>query len=440
MKLRRIFFLLFLFCMCIIAGYGQSPLITVSWKYVDKNGNNRLDYNEQAKFILDLKNTGEKRANSLKLIITEQSGIQGLEYEPEMSMGVLSPKNYKDVEVPVRGSSSLQSGTARLVFQVMDAGSGYHADPIVISVPCQGPGAMTVSGVVEQLYGQGNAMASEILAQPIQLPQQAEQTVTRGIGDPLKGLNVTPTPAELKFGNYYALIIGVDKYSGVWTPLKNAVNDAKAVENILRSKYKFDYFRTLYNEQATRTNIISEMEWLVSNVNEEDNVLIYFSGHGQFKQELNKGYWVPVDAKTNSISGYISNSDIQTFLGGIRSKHTLLVSDACFSGDIFRGATVSVPFENSSRYYSQVHNLISRQALTSGGVEPVMDGGREGHSVFAYYLLKVLQNNVERYFDASQLFSQIRIPVINNSEQSPNFQSIKNTGDEGGQFIFVKKQ
>ena len=115
------------------------------------------------------------------------------------------------------------------------------------------------------------------------------------------------------------------------------------------------------------------------------------------------------------------------------------MADACFSGDIFRGNTISVPFENSERYYKEVHNLISRQALTSGGMEPVMDGGKEGHSVFAFYFLKALSSNQNKFYDASQLFSTIKIPVTNNSEQSPQFQSIKNTGDEGGQYIFIKK-
>ncbi len=260
----------------------------------------------------------------------------------------------------------------------------------------------------------------------------------RGGGDPLKGLNISKAK-PMVIGNYYALIIGIDKYSGYWKPLKNAVHDAKAVETLLKSKYKFDYFKTMYDEQAIRKNVIKEMEWLLANVKEKDNVLIYYSGHGQFNKQLNKGYWVPIDATTNSTSEYISNNDIQTFLGGIKSSHTLLVSDACFSGDIFRGSTVSVPFEDSQKYYDQVHGLVSRQAITSGGIEPVMDGGRDGHSVFAYYLLKTLQNNEEKYFDASQLYGNVKIPVINNSNQTPEINSIKNAGDEGGQFIFIKK-
>jgi len=261
----------------------------------------------------------------------------------------------------------------------------------------------------------------------------------RGNGDPLKGLNVSKTLDDLKVGNYYALIIGIDNYSGSWRALNNAVNDAKAIETLLKTKYKFNNFKTLYNEQANRTNIISSLEWLVENVNPDDNVFIYYSGHGEFKKSLNKGYWVPYGANTLSTSQYISNSDIQTFIKGIQSNHTLLVADACFSGDIFRGNTMSVPFENSPKYFKKVHSLKSRQAMTSGGLEPVMDGGSDGHSVFAYYLLKALKENDADMMDASQVFGKLKIPVYNNSDQSPDFKPIGKSGDEGGQFIFMKK-
>ena len=272
----------------------------------------------------------------------------------------------------------------------------------------------------------------------IKTTAEPEMPKMRGSGDPLKGLNVAKDEAMI-IGNYYALIIGVDNYTGAWTALENAVKDAKAVKELLRAKYRFDKIKTLYNAEATRESIINEMIWLVDNVKAEDNVFIYYSGHGEFHKSLNKGYWVPVDATVASVSKYISNSDIQTYLAGIKSNHTLLVSDACFSGDIFRGKTMSVPFEASERYYRKVHSLKSRQALTSGGVEPVMDGGSDGHSVFAYYMLKSLRDNDAKYYDASQLFDGLKIPVTNNSLQSLKFSPIKNAGDEGGQFVFIKK-
>jgi uncharacterized caspase-like protein len=266
-----------------------------------------------------------------------------------------------------------------------------------------------------------------------------QEKVTYRGSDPFKGTNVANVAKELKTGKYYALFVGIDKYSGSWTPLKNAVNDAKALEQLCQTSYRFDHIKTLYDGQATRESIIKEMEWLVANVKDNDNVLIYYSGHGEFKKELNKGYWVPSDAKSVSTSQFISNSEIQTFLAGIPSKHTLLVSDACFSGDIFRGTVASAPFENSEKYYVKTYENKSRQAISSGGIEPVMDGGKDGHSVFAYYLLQALKGNGGKYFDATQLFAKIKIPVVNNSDQTPSFNPIKNTGDEGGNFIFIKK-
>jgi len=272
-------------------------------------------------------------------------------------------------------------------------------------------------------------------------PQQSEQlALYRSSNDPLKGLGASKAIQEVSVGRYFALIIGIDAYTGEWKPLKNAVNDAKAVETQLRSRYEFQSIRTLFNEQATRANILNEYEWLMTNIRENDNLLIFYSGHGDYNESLQRGFWVPVDAKNSSVSGLIANTDIQSFLSGIKSKHTFLIADACFSGDIFRGKTLTIPYENSFKYYNQIYAKQSRTALTSGGIEPVMDGGKDGHSVFSYYLLKSLTNNENQFFDASQLYNDLKVAVINNSNQTPGFSPIVNTGDEGGQFIFIKKQ
>jgi hypothetical protein len=247
-----------------------------------------------------------------------------------------------------------------------------------------------------------------------------------------------PTTEFLK-GRSYALIIGIDNYRGEWQPLKNAVRDAKAVEALLRNQFRFDRLYTLYNEEAKREKIITTFEMLAKNVRPEDNLLIYYSGHGEYERIFNKGYWVPADAQQHSTAQYISNSEIQTYMGGIPARHVLLVADACFAGDIFKGPADAIPYENTSAYYKKVYSRKSRKALTSGGVEPVLDGGRDGHSVFNYYFLKALEEQEGQYFDAWQVFDKLRIPVANNSEQTPEFLAIKNTGDEGGQFVFVRK-
>lgn len=258
---------------------------------------------------------------------------------------------------------------------------------------------------------------------------------TTGPGETKSGT----TDTEPGSGKYYALVIGIDKYSGDWPLLSNAVHDANGVAELLTNIYKFDKVTTLLDQQASRTNIIKQFEWLTETVKNNDNVLIFYSGHGDYKKNLNKGYWVPFDAKTQSTSDYISNGDIQTFLSGIPSKHTLLVSDACFSGDIFRGMAETVKNDDMTRYYEEVGRRASRQAISSGGLEPVMDGGKDGHSVFTYYFLKTLKENTSLFLDAGQVYDAIKIPIANNSDQTPVFNAIKNTGDEGGQFVFRKQ-
>ncbi len=80
----------------------------------------------------------------------------------------------------------------------------------------------------------------------------------------------------------------------------------------------------------------------------------------------------------------------------------------------------------------------SRTALTSGGEEPVADGGGSGHSVFAKALLEVLRENKE-ILDGDSLFDRIKRPVILNAEQTPLYGDIKMTGHEMGDFLLVPK-
>ncbi len=413
-------------------GFNPAPLTQsfqtrggVSYSYVMvmsqafSSGTGKAEIGAPITLKLKLKNTSSGDAKNVKVNYVFPPNVLAVNKLSEL-IPTMAPGEEK--EVSVEFYSNKEFNKPKMNIGVNLEGVYTNANDMLIEVKMNEPLPTTEIAV------------AQVMAQ-VELP---EKPMYRGSGDPLKGLNVTKSK-EMVIGSYYALIIGIDNYKGTWPSLKNAVNDAKAIETMLKGKYKFDKFKTLYNEQATRSSIIGELEALVATAKEQDNVFIYYSGHGEYKKDLNKGFWVPIDATTNSTANYLSNADIQTYLGGIKSKHTLLVADACFSGDIFRGTTVSVPFEESEKYYKEVHGLPSRQAMTSGGLEPVMDGGKDGHSVFAYYFLKTLTDNDNKYFDAGQLFNKIKIPVINNSEQSPKLAPVKNTGDEGGQFLFIKK-
>ena len=72
--------------------------------------------------------------------------------------------------------------------------------------------------------------------------------------------------------------------------------------------------------------------------------------------------------------------------------------------------------------------------MTSGTLTEVPD-----QSAFIKYLVERLENNKEKYLCSEQLFSSFRIAVINNSDVVPQYGEIKNVGDQGGDFIFIKK-
>jgi len=70
--------------------------------------------------------------------------------------------------------------------------------------------------------------------------------------------------------------------------------------------------------------------------------------------------------------------------------------------------------------------------MTSGTLTEVPD-----QSAFLKYMIDRLEKYKEKYLSSEQLFSSIRIAVINNSNVVPQFGEIKDVGDEGGDFIFI---
>ena len=84
-----------------------------------------------------------------------------------------------------------------------------------------------------------------------------------------------------------------------------------------------------------------------------------------------------------------------------------------------------------------MYKLPSRKAMTSGALKTVPD-----KSVFIEYLIKALKSNDQPLISADQLFTTFKYNVINNSPngQVPQYGVISQADDEGGDFIFLKKE
>jgi len=239
-----------------------------------------------------------------------------------------------------------------------------------------------------------------------------------------------------KLGEYRALVIGINDYKDPKIPdLETAVNDAQAMATLLRERYGFQV-ELLLDRKATRKAIYQGLRNLALSTKPDENVLIYYAGHGDLDRLTNDGWWIPSDAEGGDPVTYLNNFLVQTYIRSMKARHVLLVSDSCYSGTLF-GQTRAMPQVIEDKYYLNLYNEKSRWGMTSGNKTPVSDRSTGSHSVFAYQLLKELRNSEKPYISTQELYTRIAPIISNNSEQTPLCRPILHTGDQGGEFVFV---
>lgn len=231
---------------------------------------------------------------------------------------------------------------------------------------------------------------------------------------------------------YYALIVGVNEYPdpGIAT-LQNPVRDAASLAKTLVENYTFEASDIIFLKNPDRGQLIDELDKLARRVTKNDNLLIFYAGHGYFDTETEFGYWLPSDAKASSTGNWVANSQLKDYVAAIKSKHTLLIADACFGGSLFK---VRKAFADATDELNKVYDRKSRKAMTSGALTEVPD-----ESVFIKHLVQRLQENTLNYLSAEELFSSFKTAVMNTSPTVPQYGDIKGTGDEGGDFVFVRR-
>lgn len=230
----------------------------------------------------------------------------------------------------------------------------------------------------------------------------------------------------------HLLLIAIDKYKNNIQPLSNAVRDAKAFRDVLLNKYQLDKnnITSLIDSRATKKAIIKAFDKLLDTLTENDNLIIYFSGHGELidRKNKDKGYWVPADAVLDERDTYLANEEIRDFFSNLDAHHVLGIIDSCFSGSLLLRSLGKV----AQRYY----NIPSRWIMTSGMKEPVSDGSGK-HSPFAASLLAQLKNSTQNAIGVSYLWNSMREGVISNAKQTPLCQPIMDVGHQGGEFFFL---
>lgn len=281
----------------------------------------------------------------------------------------------------------------------------------------------------ERLAGIPTTRSPQTQAQFTQLPAVADER----------------TLAGMKFGRYYAIVIGNQNYQAVES-LQTPKHDVQRAARVLADKYGFN---VQILEDADDIQMLKALNDLNSVLKPEDNLLIYYAGHGErlASGKSQAGYWLPVNADAPPKDTFwVPNEQITGHLGRLPAKRILVVADSCYAGLL--STDPSYLFMNDKVSYSKDYVAYklpkrSRLLLTSGGDAPVLDVGGGGNSVFARAFIEELEANTG-ILSSPELFSRVskRVEVAaasNEFVQKPEFKSIKGAGHEVGDFFFVPR-
>jgi len=245
-----------------------------------------------------------------------------------------------------------------------------------------------------------------------------------------------------KTGQDYALLIATDKYEG-WEDLDNPINDAFTIESELKNNYGF--ITELIKNPSKNLIHTKLREYIMKVYSDNDQLLIFIAGHGDYDEIFKEGYIAASDSKLweedETRESYIPQSTLRDRVNLIPSKHILIVVDACFSGAFepllakSRGRTSGDMYKGISKEEFIKRNLKhkTRKYITSGGIEYVPDGRPGKHSPFSRQFLEALRSNGDE--DGILTLSELFIH-LEKVEPEPRYGDFGDN-EPGSNFMFI---
>ncbi len=231
-------------------------------------------------------------------------------------------------------------------------------------------------------------------------------------------------------GTNWLLVIGIDKYTDPAVPkLSNAVLDTERLTQILTQNYGFQLFNApLHDEKATRTAILEAIEELEKVLKKDDNLVVFFSGHGYRKSK--SGFIVPSDGRNDRTTDYISFVDLNARIDELPMHHFLFILDCCFAGVALKNLGEKRELGKPSR----------RILAASSSDETAEDGFYGRNSPFTSALAEILEDNKGAELPVKDLHVHLRnLMNAKGVRQVPVEGSWKMDSNRDGEFIFLKQ-
>ena len=213
-------------------------------------------------------------------------------------------------------------------------------------------------------------------------------------------LKIEYTGEQIVTAALHILSIGINQYEREDYNLNYAQSDAMSFTRkfVDRGGSLFKNVRNkieLYDDQATKQNILVAFESIISQAKPEDMFVFYYAGHGTVDESDNEYYLVPPnitelygDSDQLKEKG-ISATELKNLLSKVKSTQQLILMDACHSG----AAVEAFKKEDGSR-----ERAITQLARSSGVAMLTSSNSQQfatefevlKHGVFTYSLLEAL--------------------------------------------------
>ena len=158
--------------------------------------------------------------------------------------------------------------------------------------------------------------------------------------------------STLRKGTDRALLIATDEYQATdgWKKLANPVKDAEAIKQRLISTYGFNEKNVRLERNLTKQEIVDVIkEYLGQKFDspKEDQLFVFFAGHGTVDKDTGDGYLVARDSPaklTDENEGkFVQIEYLLKLIDQIQCSHIFVVFDACYVGAIWQARFLPVP-------------------------------------------------------------------------------------------------
>jgi len=110
------------------------PLLSLSdLNFIDQNGNNRIDGNEECSINFSIANKGKGSAKNLKVLVQTSSSVSGLAFKNSTNIGTIAPNAIQKVSIPISGTMGLTSGISNIKVSFEEQ-MGFPPDSIELNI------------------------------------------------------------------------------------------------------------------------------------------------------------------------------------------------------------------------------------------------------------------------------------------------------------------